>query len=175
VVDAVAPVPVVAAGGVADGRGLAAVLALGASAAWIGTRFLMAREATIHPRYRERLAEAAETDTYYGTLYDVGWPDGPNRTLRNETVAAWERAGRPPPGQRPGEGEEIAETPEGGLVRYGVVTPQPDAVGDIDDLMLCAGQGVGLVHSLQPAAEIVRDIVEGAGPALCHALTSVEP
>jgi NAD(P)H-dependent flavin oxidoreductase YrpB (nitropropane dioxygenase family) len=169
VVDAVAPVPVIAAGGIADGRGLAAVLSLGASAAWIGTRFLMAREATIHPRYRERLAEAAETDTYYGTLYDIGWPDGPNRTLRNETVAAWERAGRPPTGKRPGEGEEIAETPQGGLVRYGVVTPQPDAVGDIDNLMLCAGQGVGLVHRLQPAAEIVRDIVDAARAALDRA------
>jgi len=175
VVDAVAPVPVVAAGGIADGRGLAAVLSLGAAAAWIGTRFLMSREATIHPRYRERLAEAAETDTYYGTLFDVGWPDGPHRVLRNETVAAWERAGRPPSGQRPGEGEEIALTPEGGLVRYGDVTPQPDAAGDIDNLSLWAGQGVGLVGRLQPAAEIVREIVAEAGPALRRALTSVEP
>src|SRR5262249_37713043 len=55
VVDAVSPTPVVAAGGIADGRGLAAVLALGASGAWIGTRFLASNEAAIHPRYRERL------------------------------------------------------------------------------------------------------------------------
>ena len=55
VVDAVTPVPVVAAGGVADGRGLAAALALGASGAWIGTRFLASEEATIHPHYRDRL------------------------------------------------------------------------------------------------------------------------
>ncbi len=174
VFDAVAPVPVVAAGGIADGRGLAAVLALGASAAWIGTRFLMSREATIHPRYRERLAGAAETDTCYGTLFDVGWPDGPHRTLRNETVAAWERAGRPPTGKRPGEGEQIAETPQGGIVRYSCVTPQPDAVGDIDNLSLWAGQGVGLVGRLQPAAEIIREIVAEAGPALRHARESIE-
>ena len=174
VVDAVAPVPVVAAGGITDGRGLAAVLALGASAAWIGTRFLMAREATVHPRYRERLAGAAETDTCYGTLFDVGWPDGPHRTLRNETVAAWERAGRPPSGKRTGEGEQIAETPQGGIVRYSCVTPQPDAVGDIDNLSLWAGQGVGLVHSLQSAAEIVREIADEAGSALRRALASAE-
>ncbi len=102
VVDAVGAVPVVAAGGIADGRGLAAVLSLGASAAWIGTRFLMSHEATIHRRYRECLAAADETSTYYGTLFDVGWPDGPHRTLRNDTVDAWERAGRPE--QRPSAG-----------------------------------------------------------------------
>src|SRR5258707_7091582 len=63
VVDAVSPVPVVAAGGIADGRGLAAVLALGAAGAWIGTRFLASQEATIHARYRGRLLHANENDT----------------------------------------------------------------------------------------------------------------
>src|SRR3954468_8436275 len=63
VVDAVGPVPVVAAGGIADGRGLAAALALGAAGVWIGTRFLASHEATIHPRYLERLLAASENDT----------------------------------------------------------------------------------------------------------------
>lgn len=98
VVDTVAPVPVVAAGGIADGRGLAAVLALGAAGAWVGTRFLAAPEAGIHPDYRLRVLAAGEADTYYGTLFDRGWPDAPHRTLRNSTVEAWERAGRPAPG-----------------------------------------------------------------------------
>src|SRR2546423_212829 len=61
VVDAVAPVPVVAAGGIGDGRGLAAVLALGAAAGWLGTRFAMAEETPSHPRYRELLLEAPES------------------------------------------------------------------------------------------------------------------
>src|SRR5918995_1626651 len=56
VVDAVASLPVVAAGGIADGRGLAAVLTLGAGAAWMGTRFLLAQEASVHPHYRQRVA-----------------------------------------------------------------------------------------------------------------------
>src|SRR3954469_22004282 len=60
VVDAVDPVPVVAAGGIADGRGLAAVLALGAAGGWVGTRFLAAREASIHDEYRQRVLEATE-------------------------------------------------------------------------------------------------------------------
>src|SRR5258707_4748214 len=63
VVDVVGTTPVVAAGGIADGRGLAAVLALAAAGALIGTRFLASQEATIHPRYRERLLSATEEDT----------------------------------------------------------------------------------------------------------------
>src|SRR5262249_4867322 len=71
IVDAVSPTPVVAAGGIVDGRGLAAVLALGASGAWIGTRFLASYEAGIHRRYRERILEAQEADTVYTELFDV--------------------------------------------------------------------------------------------------------
>jgi NAD(P)H-dependent flavin oxidoreductase YrpB (nitropropane dioxygenase family) len=97
----------VAAGAIVDGRGLAAALALGAQAAWIGTRFLTAEEAASHPDYRARLLEAEAADTYYTTLYDVGWPDAPHRVLRNSTIDAWERAGRPASGVRPGEGEVI--------------------------------------------------------------------
>jgi len=77
VVDVVSTTPVVAAGGIADGRGLAAVLALGAAGAWIGTRFLASQEATIHPRYRERLLSATEDDTVFlEELFDVGWRKG---------------------------------------------------------------------------------------------------
>jgi nitronate monooxygenase len=101
VVDAVEPIPVVAAGGIADGRGLAAALALGASGAWIGTRFLASNEVAIHPHYRERLLRATEDDTVYlEELFDVGWPKAPHRVLRNSTVTAWEAAGRPATGKR---------------------------------------------------------------------------
>jgi nitronate monooxygenase len=72
VVDAVSPVPVVAAGGIADGRGLVAALALGASGVWIGTRFLLAEEADIHGEYKAAVARAAETDTVYSSLFDGG-------------------------------------------------------------------------------------------------------
>ena len=107
VVDAVAPVPVVAAGGIADGRGLAAALALGAEAAWIGTRFLSATEAGVHPLYRARVLAGRADDTVYSTLFDGGWPNAPARALRTPVVAAWEAAGRPRPGARPGEGDVI--------------------------------------------------------------------
>jgi NAD(P)H-dependent flavin oxidoreductase YrpB (nitropropane dioxygenase family) len=164
VVDAVRPTPVVAAGGIADGRGLAAVLALGAAGALIGTRFLASHEAAIHRRYQELLLRASETDTIYlENLFDVRWPNAPHRTLRNKTIEAWEAAGRPASGQRPGEGEVIATSQSSGpIVRYQSYTPGVDVEGDIDALSLWAGQSVGLVSKLQPAGEIVREIAEEA-------------
>jgi NAD(P)H-dependent flavin oxidoreductase YrpB (nitropropane dioxygenase family) len=78
-------------------------LALGAAGAWIGTRFLASREATIHPRYRELVLKARETDTVFvEELFDIGWPNAPHRVLRNKTVEAWEAAGCLPSGKRPG-------------------------------------------------------------------------
>ena len=77
VVDAV-DIPVVAAGGIADGRGMAAAIMLGASGVWIGTRLLASSEATIHDVYRSRILQASEADTQWAhDLYDVDWPDAP--------------------------------------------------------------------------------------------------
>lgn len=164
VVDAVSPTPVVAAGGIGDGRGLAAVLALGAAGAWIGTRFLASHEAAIHTRYRERLLEANESDTVYlENLFDVGWPNAPHRTLRNQTVDVWEAAGRPSSGKRTGQGEVIATSRSiGPIVRYQSYTPGSDAEGDIDAMSLWAGQSVGLVSRLQSARDIVHEVVDEA-------------
>ena len=164
VLDAVSPAPVVAAGGIADGRGLAAALALGAGGAWIGTRFLASHEATIHPRYRDRLLQANENDTVFlENLFDIHWPNAPHRVLRNQTVEAWEAAGRPPSGNRPGEGEVIATARSNRqIVRYQSYTPGTDAEGDVDALSLWAGQSVGLVSKLQSAGDIVREIADEA-------------
>jgi NAD(P)H-dependent flavin oxidoreductase YrpB (nitropropane dioxygenase family) len=168
VVDAISPAPVVAAGGIADGRGLAAALALGAAGVWIGTRFLVSHEATIHPRYRERLLRANENDTVFlENLFDVRWPNAPHRTLRNQTVEAWEAAGRPPGGKRPGEGEVIAKSrSRGPIVRYQSCAPSPDTEGDIDALSLWAGQSVGLVSKQQAVGDIVREIANEAEATL---------
>ncbi|HEX5499334.1 MAG TPA: nitronate monooxygenase [Thermomicrobiales bacterium] len=160
VVDAVDGVPVLAAGGITDGRGLAAALALGASGVWMGTRFVTAAESAAHPVWRERLLAASETDTRRGTLFDGGWEGAALRSLRNETVAAWEAAGRPPHGARPGEGETIATGEDGRPIpRYDNDAPLIGASGDVGAMCLYAGQGVGLVRRVQPAAEIVRDVV----------------
>lgn len=164
VVDAVAPLPVVAAGGIMDGRGLAAALTLGAQAALIGTRFLAAEETDIHPDYQSRVLAAQSSDTYYSPdLFDVGWPDAPHRVLRNSTVNAWEAAGSPPAGSRPGEGEVVAFAGQGKeMLRYQSNSAHTGFSGDVEAMPLWAGQGVGLVRRKQPAAEIVAEIVAEA-------------
>jgi nitronate monooxygenase len=160
VVDAVAPVPVIAAGGIGDSRGVAAVLALGAQAAWLGTRFLLAEEMPIHDEYRRRLVSAAETDSdWYPDLYDVGWPDSPHRALRNSTASAWEAAGSPPDAGRPGNGDVIAHFASGeAIVRYEPAPPMAGTTGDIEALSMWAGQSVALARQPQPAAEIVAEL-----------------
>jgi nitronate monooxygenase len=160
VVDAVAPVPVIAAGGIGDARGVAAVLALGAQAAWLGTRFLLAQEMPIHQDYRRALIAAAETDPqWYPDLYDVGWPDSPHRALRNSTATAWDAAGRPPDAQRPGQGDVIAHFASGeAIVRYEPAPPMAGTTGDIEALSMWAGQSVALARQPQPAADIVTEL-----------------
>jgi NAD(P)H-dependent flavin oxidoreductase YrpB (nitropropane dioxygenase family) len=163
VVDAVAPVPVIAAGGIGDARGVAAVLALGAQAAWLGTRFLLAQEMPIHEEYRRRVMDAAETDTrWYANLYEVGWPDAPNRSLHNSTAEVWEAAGRPAPGNRPGEGDVIAHFASGEkILRYEPAAPMVGTTGDIEAISLWAGQSIALARQPQSAADIVAELVSG--------------
>jgi NAD(P)H-dependent flavin oxidoreductase YrpB (nitropropane dioxygenase family) len=168
VVEAVHPLPVVASGGIADGAGLVAALALGAQGVSIGTRFVASREAFVRSEYKQRVVEAGAEDTVYAAdLFDIGWPDAPHRALRNRVVAEWEAAGKPPSGSRPAEGTHIgtyrridrsvAEVP-----RYASFMATPDFEGDIDLAPLWAGESCQLVDSIEPAADIVADIVAEA-------------
>lgn len=169
VADHVAPVPVVAAGGIADGRGVAAALALGAAGAWLGTRFLMAAEGRVHEEYQRLVARAHGEDTVRTELFDVGWA-GPHRVLRNSTLAAWKDVGEPPSGARPGEGRQIGSTVDGEIVqRYEFMSPERGTTGEIEAMPLYAGQGVGLISQVQPAASIVEDLVAETRQALGRA------
>lgn len=96
VADAVAPIPVVAAGGIADGRGIAAALMLGAEGVWIGTRFLGTRECGIPDASKARVIEASGEDTVLTDVFDIAsglpWPEGVSgRALQNEFARRWER------------------------------------------------------------------------------------
>ena len=168
IVDAVGDVPVVAAGGIADGRGLAAALSLGASAVWVGTRFLAASEANVHPDYLTRLLASSENDTaHFDNLFDIGWPNAPHRALKNSTSHMWEDAGKPDFGQRPGEGDVIASSATGGdVLRDQSKSPSADLTGNVEAVSMWAGQGVSMVKEVQPARDIVRDIVDEAKVAL---------
>jgi NAD(P)H-dependent flavin oxidoreductase YrpB (nitropropane dioxygenase family) len=167
VVDAVAPLPVIAAGGIADGRGIAAAFALGAAGAWIGTRFLATAEADADDDYKQRLVAAREIDTVYTELFDLDWPNAPHRIIRNSTYDAWEKAGSPASGQRPGEGEPVVQQADGTILkRYSDDTPKPGATGDLEAACHYAGQSTGLVRDIVPAGELVRRLVSETEAAL---------
>jgi len=106
---------------------------------------------------------AVETDArWYADLYEVGWADAPNRSLRNSTAEIWEAAGRPPPGTRPGDGDVIAHFASGEeILRYEPAAPMVGTTGDIEAISLWAGQSVALARQPQPAAEIVAELVAG--------------
>ena len=159
VVDALSPLPVVAAGGIGDPRAVAASLRLGAAGVWVGTRFLAATEANIHPIYRDLVLAASGDDTLYSELFDVGWPNAPMRTLKNSTVRQWQDAGRPPAPSRPGEGEIIARRGDGSQIpRYYFGSPTRDVDGDVEAMALYAGEVVGLVRRIEPAGTIVSEL-----------------
>ncbi|MGH2572726.1 MAG: NAD(P)H-dependent flavin oxidoreductase [Actinomycetota bacterium] len=174
VVDAVSPVPVIAAGGIADGRGLAAALTLGAQGVLMGTRFLASDEAFVPREYRDWVVRSTAEDTVYSKdLFDVWWPDAPHRVLRNKGVEEWEAAGRPPPGGRPGEATVIGSMKrmDGSVVdvpRYCAITITPNFEGDIDKAPLWAGQSCSLVNEVKPAGEIVRDVARQAEAILAR-------
>jgi nitronate monooxygenase len=163
VVDSVAPLPVVAAGGIADGRGFAAALALGADGVTLGTRLLVATECNAHNKYKQKILAASEEDTVRTTLFGNGWPNAPHRTLRTPFVKRWIENEARGSEQRADE-PIVAEVTLGGmrmpLPRFGGIPPARDATGDLDSMNFLAGQCAGLVNDVKPAAEIIRDIVQ---------------
>ncbi len=175
--DAIGEMPLIAAGGIADGRGLAAALALGADGAVFGTRFLAAAESAAHPLYKERILRAHASQTIHTTLFDIGWPDAPHRVLRTAVVEEWERAGRPASGQRPREGETVATSrgpdAELPLVNYTVMPPANFLEGDLERLPLYAGQSCSLVREIIPAGELVRRIASEARDVIAQRLAAI--
>jgi len=149
VVDAVR-VPVLAAGGIADGRQLVAALALGAQGVVVGTRFVATPEAQAAPSYRRAIVEATEADTVRTRCYT----GKPARTLRNRYVEEWE-----------GREKEIRPFPWQALVsaQQGIMNYMGlGGDADPDRCFMPAGQSVGLVREIKPAAEVVAEIVAEA-------------
>ena len=156
VVEAVTPVPVIAAGGIVDGRGLAAALALGADGVWVGTRFVASKESEAHPDYKRRLLAASQADAIYTEIFRVGWPpNSPHRVLRNSLT----EGGSVPPGPVGSAriGDRTVEVPQ-----FGSATPTIHTEGRIELMANYAGQGVGLIRNILPAAEIVQQMASEA-------------
>jgi NAD(P)H-dependent flavin oxidoreductase YrpB (nitropropane dioxygenase family) len=148
-------VPVVAAGGIGTGRGLAAVLAAGAAAARVGTRFVATLESGAHPRYKEALVSAGAADTVLTEAFGIWWPGAPHRVLRSAVEAA-DALADDPAGQVTGAGDPLS------IPRFAVTPPTRATRGHIDAMALYAGQSVGAVAAIPAAAEVVREIVADA-------------
>ena len=150
-------VPVVAAGGIATGRGMAACLAAGAAGVRVGTRLLATREAGAHPAYVAALLEASAEDAVLTDAFSVMWPNGPepHRTLRSALEAA-----------EAFQGEVVGETRMGAATlpvpRFGVPCPNRDTTGEVAAMVHYAGQSAGAVHDVRPAAEVVGELVDDA-------------
>jgi len=151
VVHAVAPIPVLAAGGLADGAGLAAALMLGAEGALYGTRFLATQEASIPQSYKQVIVDADGHNTVVTEIPDVAngvvWPGAYARVDRNRFVETW--IGRE--GELRSRQAEVAAAISGAL-----------AAGDVDEAIVYTGQTVGLIGAIEPAALIVERIVADA-------------
>jgi nitronate monooxygenase len=93
----------------------------------------------------------------YSELFDVGWENAAHRALRNSSVEMWEKAGRPPRGERPNEGQVIARKADGSpVVRYSFSSPLETMQGDVEGMAHYAGQSVGLIKEILPAARIMQ-------------------
>jgi nitronate monooxygenase len=160
----VAPVPVAAAGGIADASGAAAMLTLGADAVVLGTRFLATEESHAHPYYKEKIIKASAEDTVRTILFGHGWPNAPHRVLRTDFVNKWidnveqTQEGRD---DEPVLGNTIIAGQEMPLLRFMGMPPNADVTGDIDSMAFHAGQCAGMIHEILPAAQVVKDLVEG--------------
>jgi nitronate monooxygenase len=154
-------IPVVATGGIADGRGILAALSLGADGVCMGTRFLMSNEANVNPIYQALINNASENDTIYvQRLFNIGWDNAPHRIIKNSTTENWEKAGKPDVGNRPNENEIIAYKQDGKpILRYSDDGPITGITGDLEALALYAGQTVGLISNIKTASQIMKDLV----------------
>ena len=151
VVKAVAPLPVLCAGGIADGRGLAAALALGAEGVLLGTRFMATPEAPIHANYKQAIVKSDGHDTVLTEIPDIAsqrvWPGAMSRAQRNQFIERW-------------SGREWALRQNAQEVGKQVAAAR--AAGDVDNASLSFGQDAGLIDSIKSVREVVQDIVAEA-------------
>jgi NAD(P)H-dependent flavin oxidoreductase YrpB (nitropropane dioxygenase family) len=150
-VKAVAPLPVLSAGGIADGRGLAAALALGADGVLLGTRFMATPEAPIHPNFKQAIVKSDGHDTVLTEIPDLAsqrvWPGAMSRAKRNRFIDRW-------------SGREWALRQNAGEVGKQIAAAR--AAGDVDNATLSFGQDAGLIDSIKSVREVVQDLVAEA-------------
>lgn len=174
VADAV-EVPVAASGGIVDGRGLAAALALGADGVHCGTVFLASPESFAHAYHKQRIVEAGPDMTVHTDLFAINWPpDSPVRVLKNSVTAA---AGNKLWGYHPDElpREAIGDEEGRPLWRYGADSPLRTTTGDLEAMALYAGDGAARITGIRPAADIVERMMVEAIAEIRASAASICP
>jgi len=180
VIDAIGgKLPILASGGVADGRGLAAALALGADGVSIGTRFLATPEAFAHDEYKKRVVAAALCDTARHNIFGPDFPDATVRGLRNAIVQEWEKRDDPapykanPPETQPIVGQAVVYGNTMPMPRFLGLPPTREFSGDFDQMSLLAGESVGLTNDIRPAGDLVTEIAAAAEAILNQKLARI--
>ncbi|XP_054802670.1 uncharacterized protein LOC129306225 [Prosopis cineraria] len=155
-------IPVIAAGGIVDARGYVAALALGAQGICLGTRFVATKESHAHPTYKRKLVELDETE-YTDVFGRARWPGAPQRVLVTPFFCDWRSL---PPHENEANQPVIGYSKINGLEkeirRFAGTVPNMSTRGDLESMAMYAGQGVGLIKEILPAAEVVKRLVEGA-------------
>ena len=166
IIDACPGVPVVAAGGLANGADIATQLAGGASGVWMGTRFVCASEANAADVYKARIVASGAADTVVTSVFDQGWPDAPHRVLVNSTIRL-SNGKSGVDGPRAGDGDIIATSPGGRFVhRYAFALPTRELVGDLEAMALYAGTSTERIHDVQPAGRLIERLVQETEQAI---------
>jgi NAD(P)H-dependent flavin oxidoreductase YrpB (nitropropane dioxygenase family) len=160
--------PLLAAGGIVDGRTMAAALVLGADAVWCGSRFLASQEAEAHDAYKARVLTADVGDTAILSIYGPEWPGQAMRAIVNDGARV--ALGRESEAIQNAAGQIIGSTVLNGqkipAPRYSAILPTRDFDGDIEQACLTAGQSAGNIDEVLPAGEIVRRMTSEAKAAL---------
>lgn len=161
-------IPMIAAGGIFDGASMAAALCLGAEAVWCGTRFLASIEAEAHPGYKQAVVEAAAGSTEITCVFGPEWPGQAMRALANRAVVT--ARGRETAALAESQGELIGTVELGGntlpVPKYSAILPTPQFSADLDWACLTAGECAADIQSIEPAADIVRDMTAEAARIL---------
>jgi len=179
VIDVVGSTPVIAAGGIADGRAVAAALALGAEAVWVGTRLIASFEANAHPEYKDRIIAAGVEDTARHLIFGPEFPDASTRGLRNRIVRDWERRDDPPPYKRgpdselPVIGQARFYGQEFPMTRFCGFPPTPQFTGDLEEMSLLAGESVGQTKRIMRVADILDEMMNDAEAVIRKRLGSI--
>jgi nitronate monooxygenase len=151
------PLPVIASGGIVDGRQLAAALMLGAQGVHCGTLFLATRESNAHDYHKQRIVQAVPEETIHTTCFHINWPaNAPVRVIQNSVTR----------GERGSSAAIIGKEGERPVYLFSTDSPLRETEGDLEAMALYAGQGVSAIHDVVPARQRIEDLLRQAAAAV---------